>query len=128
MKHNKGQSIVDMIFSIGIITLVLTGVVVLIVSTAKLKRISLERQKAVELSQLLIEKKTLYIKENKSDFWDNISSLPDEINSNDSNFPGYSYDVVYSGCNSTSCKVVFTVKWGDNQSLSVEKFFSKQGI
>lgn len=128
MKNKKGQSIVDLIFSVGIITLVLTGVVVLIVSTAKLKRISLERQKAVELSQLLIEKKTLYIKENRSIFWNGISSLSNENNSDDDNFPGYLYDVVYDGCNITSCKVVFTIRWGDNQSLSVEKFFSKQGI
>ena len=128
MKNNKGQSIVDLIFSIGIITLVLTGVLVLIVSTAKIKRISLERQKAVELSQLLIEKKTLEIKENKQVFWEGLGSLTNKTGTIEPNFPGYNYDISYNGCGGNSCKVIFTVNWGDNQKISVEKFFSKQGI
>ncbi|MFA7676210.1 MAG: hypothetical protein WCY28_02255 [Candidatus Shapirobacteria bacterium] len=129
MNNNKGQSIIDMIFSVGIMVLVLTGVIILIVSTAKLKRISLERQKAIDLSQLLIEKKTLEIKENKKTFWDNATSLTNEVGVIEPNFPEYNYDIDYDGgCNALNCKIIFTVNWGNNQKLSVEKFFSKGGI
>ena len=127
----NGQSIIDVIFAIGILVLVLTGVMVLIVSTAKIKRLSFERQKAVGLSQSLIEKKTLEIKEGKQIFWEGVS---DEIIENqqgsdvDPSFSGYVYKTEYSGCGNASCKIIFTINWGDGQSLSVEKFFSRGGI
>lgn len=126
MKNNKGQSLIDVVFSIGIITLVLTGVIVLIVSTAKIKRISLERQRAVQLSQVLIEKETLYIKNNRQTFWDGEKSSV--INQSDSAFPDYKYDMVPDSCTDTDCKIIFTINWGVGQSLSVEKLFSRSGI
>ena len=124
MRNNKGQSLIDIIFSIGIIVLVLTGVVVLIVSTAKVKRIAFERQKAVELSQLLIEDEIATVK-------NNFNPLPKDGEGSDINteFSGYTYDVGYT-CNVaiTNCNAIFTVKWGNNQNLTVERLFTKQGI
>ena len=130
MKNNKGQSLIDVVFSIGIIVLVLTGVVVLVVSTAKIKRITLERQKAVELSQLLIEKQILDIKNDTLGFWDGTktNSTNNQGFSIGSGFINYSYDIVYSGCNNQACNVIFTVKWGDLQELSVERLFLRRGI
>lgn len=130
MNNNKGQSLIDVVFSIGIVVLVLTGVVVLVVSTAKIKRVTFERQKAVELSQLLIEKQILDIKNDTLGFWDGAKN--NSINNQGSNigsgFIDYNYDIVYSDCNNQSCNVIFTVKWGDLQELSVERFFLRRGI
>lgn len=126
-KQNKlGQSLIEIVFSIGIVILVLTGVAILTVKTNNARMISLERKKAIDLSQKLIENKILEIKTDSSDFWNGI----DREDKNDQlypNFDGYLYDVEYKNCDSDSCNVVFTIKWGNNQSLSVERFFSKTG-
>jgi hypothetical protein len=102
-------------------------VVVLVVSTAKVKRMAFERQRAIELSQLLIENKISYIK-NTPTFWDNIGSLTDQHSGSNSDFPSYLYNIHYVNCNNTNCKMIFTVNWGLNQSLSVERLFSKKGL
>jgi len=127
MKNNKGQSLIDVIFSIGIVVLVLTGVIVLVVSTAKIKRITFDRQKAVELSQSLIENKILEIKNDPLSFWNGAVAL------NGTSSPAvtqgvYSYTIAYSSCTATSCNITFNLTWGDNQSLSVNRFFTRQGI
>lgn len=128
MNNKKGQSLVDVVFAIGMVVLVLTGVVVLMVSTAKMKRLSLERQKAVELSQRLIEDQTLNIKKDPS-FWSNLSSLTDKSGQTDPNFPDYTYDVGYSGCVDPNCKISFSINWGDSPTpLKVEKLYTRQGI
>ena len=130
MKNKKGQSLIEIVFSICIVILVLTGVAVLTVSTNKAKTLSSEREKAIELSQLLIENKLSDIKINGSNFWSGIGR-ENKMNQSYQGFDGYSYDVQYgdSGriCNDKNCVVIFTVKWGDNQSLSVERLFSKIG-
>ncbi len=98
MKKNKGQSLIDVIFSMGIVVLVLTGVVILIVSTAKVKRLAFERQKAVELSQLLMENKVLEMEYDPLIFWNTATNKivedqeGEDINSN---FSGYLYDVEF---------------------------------
>lgn len=132
MKNNKGQSLVEVIFSMGIVILVLVGVVMLMVVTAKAKRIASERQKAIELSQLLIEDKVNYFKDENNiiSFWNSANGLNNTTESNNtrSGFLGYSYDVKYLDCNSNSCKIVFVVKWGNAQSLSVERIFLRKGL
>lgn len=130
MKNNKGQSLIEVIFSMGVVILVLVGVVMLMVITAKSKRIASERQRAIELSQLLIEDKVDYFKDenNMLSFWNNISGLTDESNITRSGFSGYLYDVNYDNCNSNSCNIIFTIKWGDSQTLSVERVFSRKGL
>jgi len=130
MKNNKGQSLIEVIFSMGVVILVLVGVVMLMVVTAKAKRIASERQKAIELSQLLIEDKVNYFKDenNMLSFWNNISGLTNESNRTRNGFPGYLYDVNYDNCNSNSCNIIFAIKWGDSQTLSVERLFSREGL
>jgi len=129
MKNKKGQSLIEIVFSICIVILVLTGVAVLTVSTNRAKTLSAERGKAVELSQMLIENKVLEIKNDGNNFWNSANGLNGTTKSNEtrSDFPGYSYDTEYIDCNSGNCKIIFTVKWGDNQNLSVERLFSKIG-
>ncbi len=129
--NNKGQSLIDVIFAIGIIVLVLTGVSILVVSTTRIKTVSLERNRAVELSQLLIEKKVLEIKKDFS-FWESVSDFDSTTGNNgssiDSKFSRYTYDMQYKDCDVNSCKVIFTIRWGNAKNLSVERLFLKNGI
>lgn len=132
MKNKKGLSIIDVIFSMGIVVLVLTGVIILIVNTASARRAAYERQKAVEFSQLLIETKVLEIKNDPVNFWNNLSNLSDQENKNaesiNSNFSGYLYNVEYKNCVTSNCTIIFTVKWGDSQELKVERLFLRKGV
>ena len=130
MKNNKGQSLIDVIFSMGIIVLVLTGVVILVVSTAKVKRLAFERQKAIELSQLLIENKVLESKNDQTTFWNGGYSNDDKSVSDFGDFSGYQYSINPNpSCNNQSCNLIFTVKWeGVGKSLSVERLFLRKGI
>ena len=132
MKNNKGQSLIDIIFSVGIVVLVLTGVIALVVSTTKLKKISLERQKAVELSQLLIDDQILKIKNDRPGFWDEIKlNKLYQLGTNfGEEFSSYEYNINYQNgnCGTQECNIIFVINWGDGQSLSVERFFTRKGI
>ena len=130
MNNNKGQSLIDIIFSIGIITLVLTGVVVLVVSTARVKRMAFERQKAIELSQLLIENKILESKNDQTVFWNGGYGDDSKPVTDFGDFSNYQYTIDPDpSCNNTSCNLTFTVRWeGADQSLSVSRLFLKKGI
>jgi len=129
MKNKKGQSLIEIVFSIGVVTLVLTGVVTLVINTANSNRVLSEREKAVELSQVLIENKVLEIKNDPLTFWNSANSLDGitEVNKTIDGFTGYLYDVEYKSCNNNSCNIVFSVRWGNSQTLSVERFFSRIG-
>lgn len=120
----------EIIFSIGVVILVLTGVVALVITTAKVKRMAAERQKAIELSETLIEKQILTVKNDPSTFWSNTTTLNGQTDSGniDPDYPNYIYDINYTNCNDLSCNVGFTIYWGESQSLSVERLFSKQGL
>jgi len=134
-EKSNGQSLIDVIFSMGILALMLTGVVALMVATTKVKTMKLERKKMVELSQLLIEQKILEIKNNPLVFWDETVISFDEAENKDKDasevnpsFSAYTYDVGYSSCDKDQCNIIFTVKSGVGQSLSVERLFLRNGI
>ncbi|MDD2225093.1 MAG: hypothetical protein PHP97_02940 [Candidatus Shapirobacteria bacterium] len=138
MKNKKGQSLIEIIFSMGIVILVLVGVVMLMVVTAKAKRIASERQKAIELSQQMIENTVLYSKNNTLAFWQTVNNyagtliLPWYFDLNlgcQGNGGGYRcYTYCDASCNDTQCKLIFKVRWGDSQILSVERLFSREGL
>lgn len=139
MKNKKGQSLIEIVFSIGIVVLVLTGVAMLIVGTNRAKRESTEREKAIELSQKLVENTVLEIKNNSFVFWKKVNDLDGQTILNnkgsdlDTNFNDYLYDIKYENCNIDSCNIVFNIKWEClsnicQKNLSVERLFSKLGI
>lgn len=127
MKNNKGQSLMDVIFSITTVVLVLTGIVALAVNTSKTRRVIFERQKATELAQKIIEREVNSVKNDTSGFWETKKTNTQSSSVDD--FPGYIYGVVYSyGADGNSCNVKIIVNWGVGQSLSVQRFFSKKGL
>lgn len=132
MKNNKGQSLIEVIFSMGVIILVLVGVVMLMVVTAKSKRIASERQKAIELSQLMIEETVLYSRNNTLEFWEKINGDVEITTNICDNFSNYLCSIQYSGgdCDNKKCKLIFNIIWGEegSQTLSVERLFSREGL
>jgi len=132
MKNNKGQSLIEVVFSMGVVILVLVGVVMLMVVTAKAKRIASERQKAIELSQLMIEETVLYSKNNTLDFWKKINGKETINTSACSDFSDYLCSIQYGDVNECiadkQCKLIFKIIWGDSQNLSVERVFLRKGL
>jgi Tfp pilus assembly protein PilV len=125
-----GQSLLEVVFSIGVIALVVTGSVALIINAVGLKNNSLQRKKAAEMAETIIED---LIKKEKSEmevFWEKNGETEAVLN----NFEGFDYlieysDVDVSGCDSSSCtNVTVTINWGnpDNlKNLEVSRFFSR---
>lgn len=129
MSTEKGISIIEIIFSIGVTVLVVSGTISLLVKSTGIKTGALQRKKASEMAEMVIES-LVDQKNNSSDvFWslDEVSgaTLPD--------FKNYTYDIGYSravgvGCSNSpsaaNCvNAMVKINWGDNQSLWVKRFF-----
>ncbi len=129
----KGQGIIEAVYSVGILGLLLTGVVILILLSVASKKNDFDRKKATELGTLVIED-LINKSQNDATFW-NLT----EINDSNSNFSGYTYNVGFTnvtnnlaypncGVGKTDCaEVNVTVNWeGKNpQKMTFNRFFSK---
>jgi len=121
----RGQSMIEMVFAITIVALVITGVVVLIVTSIGSKNRSFSRKKAMEIAEMVMEDLVDQKKNESTVFWEKNTKIGVTL----PNYSGYSYDIGYSGmsdCSSDCTMTIVTVKWGDNQSVSINKFFSKE--
>jgi type II secretory pathway pseudopilin PulG len=130
MKNKKGQSVVEIIFSIGVIAIVIVGVVTLIVNVINVKNESLKRKKAGELSDVIVEgllekKKTL-----PDEFWQLTPITSGPVNG----FDGYT--VTFTKVTGNNCRsdindcanAVINIIWdGGKNNLSVTRFFSRRG-
>jgi len=119
----SGQSMIEMVFAITIVALVITGVVVLIVTSIGAKNRSFSRKKAMEMAEVVMEDLVDQKRNNSVVFWEKNSKIGQTL----PNFLGYSYDIGYSGmdCNNGDCMMAtVTVNWGDSQNVSINKFFS----
>lgn len=122
MKNNKGQSLIEVLFSITVVVLVLTGVVSLMVKVLNVRGEASLRKKASDLSTIVIENK-IKEKDNTPDsFWNNPISLTDQTMVG---FEGLSYDVGKTSVGQ-DLNMVVTVRWAD-QSLTIQRYFSKKG-
>ena len=135
MKSEKGQSLVEIIFSVGVISLVIVGVVSLVVNVIGTKNSSLRRKKAAELGETVVEDLLNQKKSNPGQFWQLVSvgetTLP--------GFDGYVYNVGYTEVNNiTGCQkekptdmakcanAVINIIWDSGKNnLSVTRFFSR---
>jgi len=145
MKNNSGQGIAEIIFSIGVIAVVITGVVSLMINVLRTRSNSLKRERASEMSNVIVEnlvsKKTLDEKGGASggNFWtvDVLNSIQNGINLSGTlpEFEGYVYSVGFSQVvDNQSCKrevvncveAMIDISWNDDgDSLSVSRFFYK---
>lgn len=69
LKTKSGQSIIEVVFAIGLIALVLTGVVGLLLSSLRSRTQGYDRKRAAELGQKVIEGLVEEESQNPSSFW-----------------------------------------------------------
>lgn len=133
----KGQGIVEVVYSVGVLAMVLTGVIVLIVMSFTFKNNDFDRKKAVELGTMVLED-TVY--KNKND-WVNFWQLNNAVGQTKTGFDGFNYSLefanitgnaVYPNCGIgvTDCaEAKVTVNWqGKNpQNMIFSRLFTKNG-
>ncbi len=142
MTNNKGQSMIEMLFSVAIITIVLGGVVILMLNVIASRTKGMDRKKATRLAELTIERLISEKNDNPDLFW-TLSPISNQTTTDDE-FSNYSYSIGYTniandanypkcGLNNlgvavTSCaEAVINVTWqGKNpESISFNRFFTK---
>jgi len=134
MKNQKGQSIVELVFAIGVVALVMTGVVVLLVNSFGARNKSFDRKKAVELAEIVTEDLVNWSKNDFEAFWNETSDPPwTSGDLTNENFDGYKYQIIHNWspeCTpNTDCAVVnIKVIWQRDEEKSIDfyRFFSKR--
>lgn len=131
MNKQKGQGLVEIIFAVGVLIIVITAVVNLIVKTTGLKSLSLQRKRAGEMSEVVIEKLMNNKKNSPASFWElNDITTPQSV----SGYDGYRYTVDFRPVTSGNCSAavvecadaVIVITWGNNETLVINRFFSKK--
>ena len=125
----------EIIFSVGVISLVIVGVVSLVVNVIGAKNSSLRRKKAAELGETVIEDLLNQKKSNPDQFW-HLASIGETTLAG---FDGYFYSIGYtevndvSGCQKESssstarcANAVVNIIWDSGENnLSITRFFSR---
>ena len=134
--NEKGFSLIEILFGISVLVLVITGVMVMQLSTVKLKTKGGERDRAWELGELLMAGVGESRQVSPESFWTNQTLAG-------GTWPGYvglTYDIEYEqvasgeypNCNLTAgavdcLQVRIEVNWPDNndQPVRLNRFFSR---
>jgi type II secretory pathway pseudopilin PulG len=136
MKNNKknsaGQSLIELIFAVGVVVIVMVGIVILMVNTVGSKNKGLDKKEATELANVVMEDLVNKKRNDPENFW-RLTNLSNEINAN---YDGYTYSVGFtnitggncSGPNGNYCtNAVVTINIGGSQIGIFQRFFSKNG-
>ena len=128
---NRGQSIVEMVFAIGILGLVLTGVVTLIVKSVGGQTKTNARDKAVLLASVIVEEMVALSKNNPAQFWQK-NEVSGQV------WPGfenYLYSITYADVSTGgSCvpasrctEMTVDISWQENEikTVSFSRYFSR---
>lgn len=134
ISKDKGQSLVELVFSIGVIVLVLTGVVTLVINVLGSKTKAFDRKRATRLAELVTEQLVDQKENDPTVFWQ-LSPITNSTNPN-SDYEGYTYsvgftNVVGNGCGVgiTDCaEAVLNIGWSGkvNQVLLFNRFFTRK--
>lgn len=132
--NQRGQSLIEVIFAIGIIMMVISGVVFLIISTLGAKTKSYDRKKAIEISQNEIETMVQKKTSDAVTFWDLSSAY--WISQGQNKVDGdYTYSTTATQFSGSGCSAVVveclnakvTVSWKNGQMVeSFNRFFTKK--
>lgn len=137
--RQRGQSILEVVFSIGLISLVTGGVAMLVSATLQNKSREVDKRKMVEMSEMIMENVVNEKMNNALSFWDSNSSfwqaygVSRTLPSNNYRFFMYSANITQdtrTGCSSSTweCATV-VVNVGDSRSGDTQtfnRFFSKR--
>lgn len=141
MKSRGGQSLVELVFAVGIIMLVLSGLAMLIVNSMGMRSRGFDRKKASELSERVIENLIDSEANSSNEFWDLGSNFWATNNGTTQTMTGYTnYYYVVRGTRSTAgdcgatssfvcASVVVNIGWSGakaGEEISVNRFFSRR--
>ncbi|MFA6518671.1 MAG: hypothetical protein WCV93_03445 [Candidatus Shapirobacteria bacterium] len=129
---DKGQSLVEVVFSVVIIVLFLTGAVIALLMSVSARSQGLARKKATRLAETVMENLINDKTNNPAIFW----QLNEVSSQTMSSFNNYTYSIGFSlSSASPSCNIGVTdcveatvgVSWTDKKDnyLEVKRFFSK---
>ena len=127
MRTEKGVSIIEIIFAIGVTVIVIAGVVSLVVKSTGTKTNSLQRKKASEVAEMIVEDLTKLKNNSSGDFW-KLSPILDDTKG------GYKYSVGFTQITAGTCRTTspwtcaeatITIDLGGSQSMTIKRFFSK---
>ncbi|MBU4210770.1 hypothetical protein KKC08_02030 [Patescibacteria group bacterium] len=130
-EKNEGQSMVELIFSLGVLVLVLGGVVTLLVRSMSSRSEGFDRKKASELAEIVMEELVAEERNTPDIFWQR-ENLSEQTNTD---FDGYEYNVGFSGVDGTAdcvgvgrrCFYVeVVVNWtrDEEKSISFSRYFT----
>lgn len=132
MTKKKGSSMLEVVFSIGVIALILSGVVVLMVYSVAQRTGSSERKRATQLAEAVIEQLVGEKEQDPAEFW----KLEDVSEEELDGYDGYVYSVGFTNITfndycadlgGTSCvDAVVKVNWGDGEELEFRRFFNRR--
>ena len=119
----------DLIFSVGIVVLVLSGVVVLMVNSVSTKTKSFDRKTASRMAELVMERMVM-AKENDPVGFFGKTVYAKAAGQTLDEFPGYSYSIVFGDYENATCPtciiVTVTVKWAESsQAIKLDRIFSR---
>lgn len=138
LKKTTGQGLIEVIFSVGVVVLVITGVVVLMVGSMSVRTKVFDRKKAGELNQKVMESVVQKEMTEGLEFWDLNSSYWLDVRNRvqtTSDYPGYVYQIGVSQHTGSGCSalmfecatVTVTVGWsGTSNQLMFNRFFSRK--
>ncbi len=125
-RKKKGQSLVEVIFAVGVVGIMVAGIAILVTSTLGSKRRVLERSDAVKLAQSALEDMTILEKNNPSLFWQ--AGMDEDCASGDFDCE-HNFDLspVYCPGGETCMEITTRVDWDDGQTRQVvlSKFFHR---
>lgn len=132
MKNKKGQSIVEIIFAIGVIAVVIVGIISLIVNVIGTKNAALKRKTATDLGEVVVEQLVQKKLMSPDQFWE-LSNIGE---TNVDGFDGYNYSVTFTKVTGDGCReevndcvnAKIDIVWDNGKNnLSITRFFSRRG-
>lgn len=138
IKDKEGVSLIEVIFAVGLMALVMTGVAGTLITAFGVRTKGYSRKKAAELGQYVMEVIISYKSEDPVSFWDPLNSAfwlsRIGVATTNVEYPQYSYNVSFSqvtgnGCAATPVEcatVVVDVGWsGSNNNVIFTRFFTR---
>lgn len=128
MSTEKGISLLEIIFSIGVVILVISGTVSLMVKSTGTKTSAFSRKKAYEVAEMVVELLVDQKNNDRENFW--------RLEIGSSEIGDYTYDIGFSRVETGGCSVspappncaeaIINVSWENgNQTITTKRFFSK---
>ena len=123
--RNRGQGLIELVISVGVIMLVLAGTVGLIIFSIGKRNRGFDRNTASRLAQVVIERLVESKKDDAESFWDDLTEVKD--GTLDDDFDGFLYSVEFGelGCGDNCVEATVTVSWQGDQELQVSRLFAK---